>query len=82
MDFNTDPSCSKASDPDVALSSSKDLDITMASGGNSGHSHQYSSLVAAQPMGILVLQLATQTTDFCMAPGGDLDKGYQHISPL
>ena len=55
MDINTDPSYSKTSDADVAFSSSKDLDITMASGGNSGHSHQYSSLVAAQPIGILTL---------------------------
>jgi hypothetical protein len=60
MDINTDPRCIKASDPDVALTSSKDPDITMASGGNVGHSHQYSSQVAAQPIGILLLQLAVQ----------------------
>lgn len=75
MDINTDPSCMKTSNPDVALSSSKDPGITMASGGNAGHSHQYSSLVAAQPKGILMIQLAAQTTDFCMAPGSNLDKG-------
>jgi hypothetical protein len=38
--------------------------------------------VAAQPIGILVLQLAAQATDFCMAPGDNLDKGYQHIPLL
>lgn len=34
---DTDPSCSKATDPDMALGSSMGLDINMASGGSVGH---------------------------------------------
>lgn len=45
------PGCSRVSDPDVALGGSTGLDITMASGGSTGHSDQFapSLLEAAWP---------------------------------
>jgi hypothetical protein len=42
-DSNTAPGCHRIMDPDVALGSNKDPDISVASGGNTGHSHQYGS---------------------------------------
>lgn len=37
----TDPSCRKNMDPDMATGSSSKPDITVALGGNTGHSDQY-----------------------------------------
>lgn len=41
MDISTDLSCRRTTDPNMALSSSLGLDITMALGGSVGHSDQY-----------------------------------------
>ena len=41
MDINTDPGYSRTTDADMALSSSADPDITMASGGSKDHLNQY-----------------------------------------
>lgn len=40
MDIITDLSCSRTPDPDMALSSSSDPDITTAPGGSTGHPDQ------------------------------------------
>lgn len=40
MSTDTDPCCCRAMDPDLALSSSMGLDITMPSGGSTASSHQ------------------------------------------
>lgn len=40
MDINTDPCCRKATDPGLALGSSKGADITMGSGGSADPSHR------------------------------------------
>lgn len=42
-DSNTASGGHGTTDPDVALGSSKDPDIDMASGDSTGHSHQYGS---------------------------------------
>ncbi|KAL6038663.1 hypothetical protein STEG23_001648 [Scotinomys teguina] len=39
MDINTDPSCSMATDPDMALWQQSGLDVTMALGGSIDHSY-------------------------------------------
>lgn len=41
VDISVVPSCSRASDPDMALFGSKELDVTMALGGSTACSHQY-----------------------------------------
>lgn len=41
MDMNTGPGWSKALDPDMALSGSKDLYIIIPPDGITGHSHRY-----------------------------------------
>lgn len=40
MEINTDTSCSRTKDPDMAHHSSLGLDITMAQGGSTGHPEQ------------------------------------------
>lgn len=40
-DNNTDFSCSRTMDPDVALGGSMDLNVIMTLGGSAGQSHQY-----------------------------------------
>lgn len=40
-DINTDPSCHRTIDPDMATSSSMGLDVPVASGGSAGHSDQH-----------------------------------------
>ena len=40
-DINTDPSYSRASDPDMALSGSSGQNIAVASGGNTGYLDQF-----------------------------------------
>lgn len=40
MKINTDPCCRRTTDPNMVLGGSMALDITMASGGSTGHSDQ------------------------------------------
>lgn len=53
-DINRDPGCSKATDPDMALSCSSGLDVTMALHSCTGHSDLHASWtqIADLPLGI------------------------------
>lgn len=53
-DINRDPGCSKVTDPDMALSCSSGLDVTMALHSYTGHSDLHASWtqVADLPLGI------------------------------
>lgn len=50
MDINTVPSCTRAMVQDMTLSRSPGHDITMASGGSTGHSDQFGPWSAWSPI--------------------------------
>lgn len=46
MGINTDPSCRRATDSDMAICSSSGPEVIMALGGSTGHSYQHGSSIA------------------------------------
>lgn len=63
---NTYPGYSRAMRPDMVLSSSMDLDITMASGDSLDHSDQYGTHRQHNPQTSIWIQVAAQTMDICI----------------
>lgn len=75
--IQTQHSCSRTSEPIIALGSSVDLDITMASDGNTGD--LYPNDLQRQPglQASTCPQTEAQTIDSCIALGGDTD--HRHL---
>lgn len=68
-EYSTDPSCSRTTDPDMALRGSMGPDITMALGGNAGHSGLYG---CSWPLGLQTsawIVVAAETMGICFAFG-------------
>lgn len=68
--------CGRPSDPDVALGGSTGLNITVASGGSTGHSDQHVLQQEFDLQSSTWFLVAAQTTDICRAFDGH--SGHRH----
>ena len=65
MDIHPEPSCGRTMNPDMVLSSSLSLDVTMAPGGSTGHQ-------------IGLMPMAAWLSDTNMTSGGGTDPWHLH----